>query len=154
MKGKIFEIKISDLLHQLGSDSIDFDHVFLENMKNISEEGISWTVEFYSMDGKSVFVKLLNLHAEIQEICDRCQTEYTRKIEVKEYSAKYTLDKKEFEESDEEVIFMIDEKKDTIDIEEMIYQAMNIDTPFVKNCEACEQKEIEDEEWEDAMSYL
>ena len=50
MKGEKREIKVSDLLHQLGSDSLSFDHVFL-NEFDLTEEGISGTVDSKSAYG-------------------------------------------------------------------------------------------------------
>ena len=60
-----------------------------------------------------------------------------RPISIEEYSAKFTFNTKEREESEEEVIFPIDKKSDTIDLEEMLYQAVKLEDPFVIECEEC-----------------
>jgi len=149
MKGEKREIKVSDLLHQLGSDSLSFDHVFL-NEFDLTEEGISGTVELYSMDEESVFVKLIGVHAVVKSVCDLCQKDYEREINIEEYAAKYTLNKEDFDESDEEVVLMIDPKKETIDLSEMLYQAIMFQTPFVLKCPECAMIENAiDEEEED-----
>jgi uncharacterized metal-binding protein YceD (DUF177 family) len=48
----------------------------------------------------------------------------------------------------EEVLFFIDSKAETINIEDMVVQAILLDEPFVKRCDACIKRlaSIEDDE--------
>jgi len=55
---------------------------------------------------------------------------------------------KELEESSDDVIFLIDQKNETIDLEEMLYQAVHIDDPFVMKCKDCSKNIIEADEEE------
>lgn len=148
MKEKKFEIKISDLLHQLASDTLTFEDIFLDDLPNLIGTWISGTVELYSMDGESVFAKLTDVHAVMKATCDVCLQEYERTVDVDEYTAKFALNKEDFEESDEEVVFMIDPKNETIDLGEMIYQAIVLQDPFVFKCPSCETKEVVSDDYD------
>ena len=149
MKGKQFEIKISDLLHHLGSDHLTLENEPFERISKITDAGISCEIELFSMNEESILVKIRDLQTVMKETCDVCQKEFLREVKVPEYSAKFTLNKEEFQYSEEEVVFMIDEKKETINIEDMIYQAIELETPFVIKCEECAKLPIEDEDEEE-----
>jgi uncharacterized metal-binding protein YceD (DUF177 family) len=137
MKGKNFEIKISDLLNHLGSDSIEFSEMKTPLLPELREEGMSGILTLHSVDGKSVLVKVEDFSCSLTAVCESCGKEFVRPIEVEEYVAKFALDPKELEESDEEVLFLIDAKTGTIDVEEMLYQAVKLNDPFVVRCEEC-----------------
>ena len=141
MKGKRLEIKISDLLHQVTSDSFSFQEIFLDELPQLMGEWISGNVELYSMDGKSILVKLTDIHAVLKSTCDLCLQEYERTVDVDEYTAKFALCKEDFDDSDEEVVFMIDPKNETIDLSEMLYQTIEFQKPFVFKCPLCESEE-------------
>lgn len=148
MKGKSFETKVSDLLNHLGADSIDFEGKSTELLPNLTEEGMGGTLDFHSIDGESVLVTLQDFSCSVIETCDICGAEFERAVFVPEYIAKFTLDPKELQESSDEVLFLIDAKSDTINVEDMLYQAAKLDEPFVKRCPICE-KNLSTEEEED-----
>jgi uncharacterized metal-binding protein YceD (DUF177 family) len=50
------------------------------------------------------------------------------------------LNKDEINYANDEVLFFIDEKTATINIEELIYQAIELETPFVLYCPDCAKK--------------
>ncbi|GHW02320.1 hypothetical protein AGMMS50249_1060 [candidate division SR1 bacterium] len=129
MKGK-FVLKIADLLRGIGKDEIVFD-----------ENGMQGVLELDGIDDRSVLIKLLDFKTESAETCDRCGKQFKRLVKIPEYIAKYTLDKTEFEESTEDVVFMIDSKNETIDVEELLYQASHLDDPFVIKCPDCEKSD-------------
>lgn len=139
MKGT-FTLKISDLLQNIGSDRVVFD-----------EQGMKGVLELYALDGKSVLVKVKDFEKNVESVCDRCAKMFMREIRVPEYVAKYTLDKKEFEESEEDVLFLIDEKNQTIDVEELLYQVTISEDPFVLKCPECQEATayLEDDEDEE-----
>ena len=139
MKGT-FTLKISDLLQNIGSDRVVFD-----------EQGMKGVLELYALDGKSVLVKVKDFEKNVESVCDRCAKTFMREIRVPEYVAKYTLDKKEFEESEEDVLFLIDEKNQTIDVEELLYQVTISEDPFVLKCPECQEAtaDLEDDEDEE-----
>ena len=59
------------------------------------------------------------------------------------YTARFVFEdevkKKEAPES-EEVLLFIDSKAETINIEDMVAQAILLDDPFVKRCDACTKR--------------
>ncbi|MDR2415211.1 MAG: hypothetical protein LBD75_00950 [Candidatus Peribacteria bacterium] len=137
MKGKNFEIKIGDLLNHLGSDIIEFSEMKTTLLPHIIEKGISGVLKLYAIDGKSILVHLEDIKASLSDTCERCGKEFIHSLHIDRYEAKFTLDPKELEESDEEVLFLIEGKNATINIEEMLYQAVMIQKPFVIRCEKC-----------------
>jgi uncharacterized metal-binding protein YceD (DUF177 family) len=95
-------------------------------------------------------VEIEELKCELNEICDCCTTSFKRKIEIHGYSSRFTINKDEINYANDEVLFFIDEKTATINIEELIYQAIELETPFVLYCPECaknhENLSEEDEE--------
>jgi uncharacterized metal-binding protein YceD (DUF177 family) len=94
-------------------------------------------------------VEIEELSCELDETCDYCTKLFKRKIEIQNYSSRFTLNKEEINYANDEVLFFIDEKTSTINIEEMIYQAIELETPFVLYCPDCAKKHenlSEDEE--------
>ena len=92
---------------------------------------------FHSVDGESVLVSLEDCDCVLRDECDTCGAEFLRLIHVDTYSAKFTLRVQELEESLDEVLFLIDPKNETINVEEMLYQAVLLQEPFVKRCPKC-----------------
>lgn len=127
MKGKL-TLKVSDLLRTIGSDELTFD-----------QEGMKGILELDAVDGTSVLVKVKDFCSQVDAVCDRCQAPFLRIIQVPEYAAKYTLDQEEFQESEEEVLLMIDAKNETIDLQELFYQVSHVEDPFVLRCPECER---------------
>jgi uncharacterized metal-binding protein YceD (DUF177 family) len=74
-----------------------------------------------------------------------------RKVDVPLYTGRFVFEdevkKKEAPES-EEVLFFIDSKAETINIEDMVVQAILLNDPFVKRCDACTKRleSIDDED--------
>ncbi|GHV24439.1 hypothetical protein FACS1894176_00810 [Bacteroidia bacterium] len=146
MKGKSFEIKVADLLNHLGNDTLDFSEVQTALLPNLTKEGLKGTFYLYSVDGKSVLVRMENLEGALQELCESCGETFICPIQVPEYTAKFTLDPSLEEDSDEESVLPIDKKNATINIEELLYQAVKLQEPFVIKCEACEKLTAESDE--------
>ena len=146
MKGKSFELKVSDLLHHLGTDTIDFEEMKTSLVPSLTEEGMSGRLILHSLDGKSVLVSLEDFDCEVMDNCDHCESEFLRTVHIDEYVARFVFDAKELENSDEEVLFLIDTKSDTIDVEEMLYQAILLQEPFVKKCEICSSIIVDEED--------
>ncbi len=64
MKGKSFEIKVSDLLNHLGTDHLSFEGKQTSLLPTLTEEGIQGKVMLSAIDGKSILVSL-------QDVCCR-----------------------------------------------------------------------------------
>jgi uncharacterized metal-binding protein YceD (DUF177 family) len=144
MKDQKFLIKISDLLNETGkSDEIAFENKFVEQIPNLMEEGISGSLTIQSVGADSLLGTLHDVICRIEDPCDSCGKNFIREVTVPEYTARFVAKgslTKEEEEAAEEAILYINEKDDTIDISDMVYQAIMLDDPFVKRCAACEKR--------------
>ncbi|MDR0282964.1 MAG: hypothetical protein LBI53_06915 [Candidatus Peribacteria bacterium] len=58
MKGKSFEIKVSDLLNHLGTDYLSFEGRQTSLLPTLTKEGIHGEVTLSAIDGKSILVSL------------------------------------------------------------------------------------------------
>lgn len=144
MKDKSFLIKISDLLNETGkSDEISFENKFVEQLPNVMKEWISGTFTIQSVNKTTLLGTLRDVVCRIEETCDSCGTSYIREIEIPEYIVRFveegSLTKEELEVA-EEAILLINPKDETIDISEMIVQAIVLNEPFAKRCEKCEKR--------------
>ena len=140
MKDQTFELKVGDLLNQVAVDEIVFENQKTNLIPNLSEDWISWKVRISWIDDENVLVEVEELTCILNETCDYCSKEFSRKVEVHWYSSRFTLNKEEINYANDEVLFFIDEKTATINIEEMIYQAIELETPFVLYCPDCAKK--------------
>lgn len=159
MKDQTFEIKIGDLLNQVAVDELVFENKKTDLIPNLTENWITGKIRLSWIDDENVLVEIEELSCELNETCDYCNKEFKRKIEIHWYSSRFTLNKDEINYANDEVLFFIDEKTATINIEELIYQAIELETPFVLYCPDCakthenlsEDEEIEEtdlQEWQ------
>lgn len=155
MKDQSFVIKVSDLLDHIAVDEVTFENKKTLLIPNLSDEWLSWKVKLSWIDEENVLVEIENLHGELIETCDYCTASFTKEVDIHWYSSRFTLNKEEKEYANDEVLFFIDKVKYTINIEEMVYQAIMIETPFVKYCPECakthENLAEENIEWDDDM---
>jgi len=140
-KDKAFKIKIADLLNETGKeDQIAFEHKFTDQLPNVDDQGISWTFTFQSLDNSSLLGTLTDVTATFHETCDSCETPFVRSVTIPLYVARFVFEdelaKKESSDS-EEVLFFINKKSETINIEDMVVQSLLLNDPFVKRCAAC-----------------
>ncbi len=92
MKDKNFSIKISDLLNQSWSvDEISFENKFSEQLPNLTDDGISWSFVIQSLNDSDIIWTLKNLKCNINDICDSCQKEFVRDVNIHEYIAKFSI---------------------------------------------------------------
>ena len=153
MKDQTFEIKVGDLLNQVAVDEISFENKETNLIPNLTECWITGKIRLSWIDDENVLVEIEELTCELNEICDYCNKSFKRKIEIHWYSSRFTLNKDEINYANDEVLFFIDEKTATINIEEMIYQAIELETPFVLYCPECSkihENMPEDEGMEDS----
>lgn len=145
MKDQNFSIKISDLLNQTWSiDEVVFEKKFSSQIPNLTKEGISWTFVIQSLNEAALLGTLTDVTCSISDVCDSCQAHYEREVFVPEYIARFVIEDDRTEEekaanSDEEV-FLIDAKSETINIQDMVVQAILLHEPIVKRCPPCEKK--------------
>jgi len=137
MKDQTFEIKVGDLLNQVAVDELVFEHKKTTLIPNLSEDWITGKIRLSWIDDENVLVEIEQLSCELDETCDYCTKDFKRKIEIQWYSSRFTLNKEEINYANDEVLFFIDEKTSTINIEEMIYQAIELERPIVLYCPDC-----------------
>ncbi len=112
-----------------------------------------------SLDNASLLGTLNNVTACFHETCDSCGATFLRSVEVPSYIARFVFEddvsKKKEEQESEEVFFYIDPKTGTINIEDMVVQAIVLNDPFVKRCPDCTKRleSITDDE-DDLDEYI
>ena len=148
MKKSRFIINVWDLLISAWKrDEISFENEQIEEISNLTKDGISGSIIIQSYDQNSLLVTLHDLNCTIHEPCDKCTEYYDRDVIVPEYSAKFQVEiDPEYEWDDE--IFEID-KNENIDVKDMIINAINLQEPFTKKCPKCmntDDDTIEDED--------
>lgn len=152
MKKSKFLINVWDLLLSAGKrDEVVFNNESLEEIKNLSPDGISGSIWIQSFDQQSLFVTIEDVKCVIIDSCDRCTTKYDRKIEIEEYSGKFQSKIDPNEESDEPV-FLID-KNDNIDIKDMLMQSILLEEPLIKKCKKCAKEKALDEDDDEDESF-
>jgi len=145
MKDQNFSIKISDLLNQTWSiDEVVFEKKFSSQISNLTKEGISWTFVIQSLNEAALLGTLTDVKCSISDVCDSCQAPYEREVFVPEYVARFVIEDDRTEEekaaNSEEEVFLIDAKSETINIQDMVVQAILLHEPIVKRCPPCEKK--------------
>ena len=147
MRHNGFEIKVSDLLNSKITDTLSFENQHLSEIENLTPEGVSGSLTLQSLDHKSLFVTINQLKCSLEDSCDHCGKTFIRELGIENYVAKYVTEiESEFQDKEQDVL-LIDMKNGVIDVEEMLYHAIQLEEPFVKRCSVCERLPVvEDEE--------
>ena len=154
---KNFWIKISDLLTETWKiDEISFENKFTDQLPKLGKEWISWKFTMQSLTDSSLLGKLTDIVCELEDVCDSCGSSYMRDVNIPEYVARFvSWDELEKEkEKSEEDVFSIDPKNETIDIVDMVVQAIVLNEPFAKHCKTCEKKIEASSDDEDDLWYF
>lgn len=128
-------IKVSDLLLHVGqTDTIVIEKFSLNLVDNLDLDGVSWELHLQSIDNFTVIATLEKVSCVINDVSDISGVSYKRPVFVDSFMAYFVMSSHDFVSHDEEdsPIFPIDEKNETIDISEMIYQSIVLQEPFVK----------------------
>ena len=149
MKNPEFKVKISDLLMKQATDTLRFEGKFLEEIPQLTSEGISGEITLQSLNHNALLVTIDALQCTLCERCDRCTKEYHRFVSLSGYTAKYVVDPRVDGEDPEEDVLPIDVKNGVIDLQELIYHAIQLQEPFVKYCPDCENSSLEEEDFSD-----
>jgi len=151
-KDKIFALKIADLLNEAGrSDEIVFDHKFSDQLPNLDDEWVSWSLSVQSLDEHSLLGTLEDVSATMHDACESCGVGFVRTVHIPLYTSRFVFEKDISEDekvSSEDPLLYIDSKDETINIEDMIVQAILLNDPFVKRCDQCAKRldAIDDDE--------
>jgi len=128
-------IKVSDLLLNIWRiDEVNFSWLVLTTIPWLDDKGISWKLLLQSIDNSTIIATLENIVCHIHEESDISGDPYVRDVLVNSFPAYFVVDPDSqiYNEDDDSPIFPIDPKNIAIDTEEMIYQCILLDTPFVK----------------------
>ena len=152
MKDFAWKVKVSDILLNPGSlDKISFEAKSSTKIENLSDSWISGDIIIEWLDEKSIFVILQNIKAETNEICEVSWKKFLRKANIDEYSMKFlTLNKNEDINDD---YLLIDKKDLTIDLEEMVVQAIILNRPVCMKSETVLEQEKNHPEIEQDDSF-
>jgi len=152
MKNNTFKINVWDLLQSAGKiDQFSFKNEKTENINWLSQNWISGDVLMQSFDQNALLVTLENISADIDDQCDICNKTYTRKLDIKEYIAKFQK-KIDLNESTDDEVFKID-GNENIDIKDMITQAIILKEPLAKKCSTCTKKSSKESDDFDYMEW-
>lgn len=145
-----YKIKVSDLLHAPGSkDEIELKDLIISRIEGLTEKGIQGTILLESLSDDSVNVTMDNIQCEINDICDTCSKPYVRSARTENYQAMFTSDKQAHSHKAPDEIFIID-TKENIDVAEALVQTIGLNTPFIKKCYDCINKQqAHGDDWSD-----
>ena len=148
MKNSKFIINVGDLLLSAWKkDEISFEKEMIPEIWWLTKDWISWKILIQSFNKESLLVTLEDISCTIKEPCDKCTKSYKRDVFVENYTARFQVElDKEYDWDDE--IFLI-EKNETIDVKDMIINAILLQEPFTKKCDKCLQEDEENWEMED-----
>ncbi len=128
-------IKVSDLLMQVGeTDTVHFDSIVIGSIDGLDAKGISWSIHLQSIDNSTLIATLENVTCVIDDISDVSRSPFKRHVAVSSLSAYFVLSSstRDFNQEDDASIFPINEKSMFIDIQDFLYEAIGLQTPFVK----------------------
>jgi len=137
MKNYNWKIKVADLLYNIWStDNIKFEKKFLKEDLWIWKEGIKWKIFLQWLNHNEILLKIINLSFSVSYICDKCLNTYVVDYKIKnEKEVKFVNPEKiEITEEIHDILFPIDMKSQTIDIEELIEIIVKNQEPIIKNC--------------------
>ena len=134
MKKSKFQINVSDLLISGGKkDEITFENESLEELENLSKDGINGTVIIQSFDNWSLLVNLKNLTCTIVEPCDKCTESYSREVFVPKYQAKFQIQIDPEDDEDESITFQnYEERGYVLKSKTKLFQGKDMKIKFLK----------------------
>lgn len=151
-----FKIKVSDLLlNPWSKDKLSFEKKIIKEIDWLDENWISWEVFLQSLDKNTIYVEIKKLKASLKDICDICDSEFERKIFVNNIQTKF-IHKDKLTNPDEKIHdeeFVINQKDETIDLGEFIFQTIVEQSPIVKKCNICQNKELNEYNDENEITW-
>lgn len=144
IRDKNFEIKVSDLLkNPWKTDQIVFEKKFSDDIQWLTDDGVRWVVNLWSLDKASLIVDINDISCQIDDTCDICSEWFRRDIDIETYEMKFIIPDKKIwnldkdSQLEEGEVFHINAKNEIIDVEEMIVQAIKLEEPMSKKCNKC-----------------
>lgn len=135
------QIKIADLLLSVGStDIVSVKGVFIPHIVWLQEWGINLTVSLQSIDNRTVVATIEKLHCLLDDVSDISWKSFVREITISDYIGKFVVNDSSLIDDGDDPLFPI--QWDYIDMEEIIYQAIQLQEPLVKRTK--EEQELYD----------
>jgi hypothetical protein len=128
-----FVIKVWDLLRNPWRlDTIEFNHLMIDDIDGLSKEGISWTLILQWVNDGSVKIIIKHAIAVVSDICDLSGEEYDRIVEIKNFDARFSTDV-HGEDKDRvyDELFPLDPQWETINIYDLLLQSIQLQDPIV-----------------------
>lgn len=128
-----FVIKVWDLLRNPWRlDTIEFDHLMIDDIDGLSKEGISWTLVLQWVNDGSVKAIIKHATAVVSDVCDLSGEEYDRIVEIKNFDARFSIDV-DGEDKDRvyDELFPLDPQWETINIYDLLLQSIQLQEPIV-----------------------
>lgn len=130
---KQFSIPFTGL--KLGKHQFDFDidKGFFDAFEYslVKDGALKVTLELDKQE--TMLILHFHIWGTIQINCDKCLSEFSQPIEIKERQiVKFAEDELE---SDDLEIIVLNRKESEIDVSEMIYEFINVAIPYINNCE-------------------
>lgn len=126
-------IKVWDLLRNPWRlDTIEFDHLMIDDIDGLSKEGVSWTLVLQWVNDGSVKAIIKHATAAVSDVCDLSGEEYDRIVEIKNFDARFSTDV-DGEDKDRvyDELFPLDPQWETINIYDLLLQSIQLQEPIV-----------------------
>lgn len=136
MKQFIKKVKVWDLLHTIWStDSIVFEWKFVEDISELSDNGINGSVFLQTLNTYSIQATITHLECKIHDISDISGDPFIRDVIIKNYEWVFSLPIKTKKGDDDmwyEDFYEIDNGDFSIDLSIFITNAIRSQEPIVK----------------------
>lgn len=128
-----FQLKVSDLLHDIWSqDTHTFTNIKTSLIPWLTDEGITVTISLQSLNTTTILIQIEQLHCVIHEMCDKSAEMYDRVVDTAGFTGRCMLSTQRiYEDPLDDDIYDINDKSETIDLEEFIMQAVLDQEPIV-----------------------
>ena len=127
-----FIIKVGDLLRNPGqSDTVVFNNLLLEDVKNLNSDGVSWSILLQSVGDDTIRVVIQHLEAVLDDVCDLSGEDFQRPIEVKDFSTRFSAQEPIADDHIYDDVFPLDPHSETIDLYDFFIQSIELQQPLI-----------------------
>jgi len=123
-------VKVWDLLTQPGSDDLmSWTHQPIETLPNITSDNLDITMKIVAVNHHDVWITIVWLRCAFQEVCDYSWQEYIRTLELTaadDETLRFSHD------SDDDEVYPINTRDNTIDLLTAITQLIHLYEPVSK----------------------
>lgn len=109
-----------------------FEHKIIKELKHLKPTGLKGEIFLQSLNNHEIFARLNNLEAPMSYTCEKTWQLFDQTIIVTNYESSFVLPSEEHYDPDQEEVFFINQKDETIDIEPLIREAIQLNEPIIK----------------------